>query len=116
MWKYLPIRVVVAIVLLWAWVGMAHADVTGSLSGVNPLTPLPMALVAMFFTQAIKLALPEKYHRYLPLGLGSVLMAVGAILAFVSGASPLAGAAEGLIGAWGAVWGYESLKGLTRRT
>ena len=68
---------------------------------------LPIAVGLAFLVQAVKQAIDEAYHRYVPLALCVVGPAVGAGLAVVMGDTWQSGVVMGIIGAAGAVFGYE---------
>jgi hypothetical protein len=76
------------------------------------LVPVPIAIALAFLTQAVKQAVDEKYHRFIPLGLSVVGPAVGAGLALVMGQTWQSGVIAGVVGAAGAVFGFEWVKQL----
>lgn len=73
-----------------------------------------MAVVASFLTQAVKQAIPEKYHRYIPIPLALVTVGVGVLLAWLQGQNMVTGGIEGFLAAALAVYGYETIKGIVR--
>jgi uncharacterized membrane protein YjjP (DUF1212 family) len=73
---------------------------------------VPIAVGLAGLTQAVKQALDERYHRYVPLGLTFVGPAVGAGISLVMGGTWQDGVIQGIVGSAGAVFGYEWVKGL----
>lgn len=75
-----------------------------------------LGILALFLTQALKQALDESKHRYIPLGLILLLPAIGLGLAAgtgnLDGPGLVQGALEGVVAAWAAVYGYQLQKGL----
>jgi len=92
----------------------AEASLPYSLPSVGVSTGL--GIFALFLTQALKQALDEKAHRWIPLGLILLLPAVGLGLAAASGnldgTGLVQGAIEGVVAAWVAVYGYQLQKGI----
>ena len=74
-----------------------------------------MALIAAFITQAVKQAIPEDWHRFIPLPLAGVTIGVGVLLAFLTGNDMVAGALEGIVAAALAVYGYDTVKGFVKK-
>ena len=75
---------------------------------------IPIAVTLALLVQAVKQAVPEDYHRFIPLGLLFVGPAVGVGLAFVMGNPWQGGIVEGLMGSAGAVYGFEFVKGVAK--
>lgn len=73
---------------------------------------ISMAVIAIFLTQAVKQALPEAWHRYIPIPIMVVLVLVGALLAYFTGADLVQGSLEGVFGAALAVYGWELFKSI----
>ncbi len=73
---------------------------------------IAMAVLSIFLVQAIKQAIPETWHRYIPIPLLIVLVAAGVLLAWLQGGDMVSGGIEGLFGAALAVYGYEFYKSL----
>jgi hypothetical protein len=69
-----------------------------------------MAAIAAFVTQAVKQAIPEQMHRYIPIPLALVLVGIGVFFAWYRGTDLLAGGIEGFVAAALAVYGYEFVK------
>ena len=69
-----------------------------------------VALFAAFLTQAVKQAIDEKWHRFIPLPLAGVTVVAGVVLAYLQGADLVQGGIEGFVGAALAVYGYEFVK------
>lgn len=78
-------------------------------------TSATMALIAAFITQAVKQAIPEEWHRFIPLPLAAVTIGVGILLAFLTSNDMVAGAIEGIVAAALAVYGYDAVKGFVRK-
>lgn len=75
---------------------------------VTPAIAVAMALLV----QAVKQAVPDQFHRYIPLALLFLGPAVGVGLALVLGNTWQQGVVEGIIAAAGAVFGYEFVSNL----
>jgi len=75
-----------------------------------PWVPVPIAVGLALLVQAIKDAVPEQYHRFIPLALLFVGPAVGVGLSLVMGNTWQDGIIQGVIGAAGSVYGYEFVK------
>lgn len=76
----------------------------------------PVIAVALaFLVQAVKEAIPEQYHRFIPVALLFLGPAVGVCLALVMGNTWQQGIIEGVFGAAGAVYGYEFVKGIVKQ-
>jgi energy-converting hydrogenase Eha subunit A len=73
-----------------------------------------MAVIAGFVTQAVKQAVPESWHRYIPLPLALVLTGVGVLLAWLQGQNMVTGGLEGFLGAALAVYGYQAIRGFVK--
>lgn len=84
-------------------------EITGSV-----VVSAVMAVVASFLTQAVKQAIPETYHRYIPIPLALVTVGVGVLLAWLQGQNMVTGGIEGFLAAALAVYGYETIKGIVR--
>ena len=74
-----------------------------------------IAVIAAFITQAVKQALPEQYHRYLPLPLAAILVGVGVLLAWLQGQDMVQGGIMGFMSAALAVYGYKFVTGVIMR-
>ena len=77
---------------------------------------IPIAVTLGLLVQAVKGAVDEGYHRYIPLGLLAVGPLVGVGLSYVMGNPWQMGIVEGLVGSAGAVYGYEFVKGVAKDT
>jgi uncharacterized membrane protein YjjP (DUF1212 family) len=75
---------------------------------------LPIAVGLALLTQAIKDAVPEQYHKVIPLVLTVVGPAVGAGISLLMGGTWQEGAIAGIVGTAGAVYGYEFVHGLRK--
>lgn len=84
-------------------------SITGSVA-----VPVIMAVVAGFLTQAVKQAIPERYHRYIPIPLAVILCGAGVLLAWLQGTNPVDGGTAGIVAAALAVYGYQVVKGFVR--
>lgn len=85
-------------------------EITGSVT-----VTAVMAVVAAFITQAVKQAIPEQYHRFIPLPLAAVLVGVGVLLAWLQAQDMVQGGIMGFMAAALAVYGYEFVTGVIRR-
>jgi len=74
-----------------------------------------IAVIAAFITQAVKQAIPEQYHRYIPLPLAAVLIGVGVLLAWLQHQDMVQGGIMGFMSAALAVYGYEFVTGVIKR-
>jgi len=74
-----------------------------------------IAVIAAFITQAVKQAVPETYHRYIPLPLAVVLVAAGVLLAYLQRTDMVQGGIMGFMAAALAVYGYEFVTGIIKR-
>lgn len=74
-----------------------------------------IAVIAAFITQAVKQAIPESYHRFIPLPLALVLVGVGVLLAYLQGQDMVQGGIMGFMAAALAVYGYEFFTSVIRR-
>ena len=74
-----------------------------------------IAVIAAFITQAVKQAIPEQYHRYIPLPLAAILSGVGVGLAWLQGQDMVQGGIMGFMAAALAVYGYEFIDGFIKR-
>ena len=77
-------------------------EITGKI-----LITATMAVMAAFFTQSVKQAIPERYHRYIPLPIAVVLIGIGVFVAWLQGGDMVAGGIGGMMAAALAVYGYE---------
>lgn len=89
-------------------------EIQGSLT-----TVALMALFAMFIVQAVKKVLREEYHKFIPLPLAAVCVAVGVGLAYLAapgfeGMSLVAGGAAGFVSAAFAAFGYDFVAGILK--
>ena len=84
-------------------------SITGSVA-----VPVIMAVVAGFLTQAVKQAIPEKYHRFIPIPLAVALCGAGVLLAWLQGTNPVDGGTAGIVAAALAVYGYQVVKGFIK--
>ena len=75
---------------------------------VTPAIAVAMALLV----QAVKQAVPDQFHRFIPLALLFLGPAVGVGLALVLGNTWQQGVVEGIIAAAGAVFGFEFVSNL----
>lgn len=66
-----------------------------------------IAILAAFVTQAVKQAIPEEYHRFIPLPLAIILIGAGVLLAYLTGGSLVDGGVGGMVAAALAVYGFE---------
>jgi len=74
-----------------------------------------IAVIAAFITQAVKQAIPQAWHRYIPLPLAAVLIGVGVLLAWLQRQDMVQGGIMGFMAAALAVYGYEFVTGVIRR-
>ena len=81
----------------------------------NVVVTATIAVIAAFITQAVKLAIPEQYHRYIPLPLAAVLVGVGVLLAWLQNQDMVQGGIMGFMAAALAVFGYEFVTEVIRR-
>jgi len=79
---------------------------------VNPGTIAFYGSAASLVVQAFKGAIPEGYHKQIPVVLMFVLAAIGAGISLSYGNDPVAGAFEGLFGAGAAVGLYQMARGV----
>ena len=75
---------------------------------VTPAIAVAMALLV----QAVKQAVPDQFHRFIPLALLFLGPAVGVGLALTLGNTWQQGVVEGIIAAAGAVFGFEFVSNL----
>jgi uncharacterized membrane protein YqgA involved in biofilm formation len=73
-----------------------------------------MAIVAGFITQFVKGAIPEEFHRFIPLPLALVTIGLGVLLAWLQGQDMVAGGIEGFLAAALAAYGYDAIKGFIK--
>ena len=73
----------------------------------NILITATAAVIAAFITQAVKQAVPQQYHRYIPLPLAAILIGVGVLLAWLQGQDMVQGGIMGFMSAALSVYGYE---------
>ena len=81
-------------------------DVVGNLT----VTAI-MALIAAFLTQAVKQAIPDELHRYIPIPLALVCVGLGVLLAYLQAGDMVTGGLDGVVAAALAVYGYQAVKG-----
>jgi len=81
-------------------------EITGSV-----VVSAVMAVIAAFVTQAVKQAVPESWHKFIPLPLAGVCTGLGVLLSWLQKADMVAGGLEGFLGAALAVYGYQTIKG-----
>ena len=74
-----------------------------------------MAVIAAFITQAVKQAVPEQYHRYIPIPMAIILTGIGVLLAWLQTQDLVEGAIMGFMSAALAVYGYEFVTGIIKR-
>lgn len=84
-------------------------EITGSV-----VVSAVMAVIASFLTQAVKQAIPEVYHRFIPIPLALLTTGIGVLLAWLQGQNMVTGAIEGFLAAALAVYGYETIKNIVR--
>lgn len=81
----------------------------------NVVVTATMAVIAAFITQAVKIAIPEQYHRYIPLPLAAILVGVGVLLAWLQGQDMVQGGLMGFMATALAVFGYDFVHGVIKR-